>query len=271
MDALSNPPRDFEELKRLLRDRGPQLPKRLRQVAAFALDHAEDFAFATAATVAEAAQVQPSTLVRFAKALGYAGFTDLQDVFRSRLKQGFPDYRDRLAALRGGGGPLAMFDGFARAAEVSLVRARASLTPEALNRAVAILAGAETIYIIGARRVFPIATALFYAFSKLGLRSVLVDNTGGLAPEQAVNALPRDALLVVSFAPYAPASIEVSRLGKARNVPVVAITDSPFSPLVPLGDVWLELAEADFGAFRSLAATWALAMTLAVATAEARG
>ena len=54
-------------------------------------------------------------------------------------------------------------------------------------------------------------------------------------------------------------------------MPVVAITDSPFSPLVPLGDVWLELAEADYGAFRSLAATWALAMTLAVATAEARG
>ena len=31
-----------------------------------------------------------------------------------------------------------------------------------------------------------------------------------------------------------------------------------------------KLAEADYGTFRSLAATYALAMTLAVATAEAR-
>ena len=271
MDIEASPPRDFEGLKVLLRDRGPALPKRLRQVASFALDHAEDFAFATAATVAVAAKVQPSTLVRFAKALGYAGFSDLQAVFRSRLKQGFPDYRDRLALLRGGGGPLALFDGFARAAEVSLVRARTTLAPEAMVAAVAVLARAECVYLVGARRVFPIATALFYAFAKLGLRSVLVDNTGSLAPEQAVNAMPRDALLVVSFAPYAPVSVEMARIAKSRDVPVVAITDSPFSPLVPLCDVWLELAEADFGAFRSLAATNALAMTLAVATAEARG
>ena len=52
---------------------------------------------------------------------------------------------------------------------------------------------------------------------------------------------------------------------------MVAITDSPFSPQVPVADIWRELAEADYGTFRSLAATYALAMTLAVATAEARG
>ncbi len=268
IDAV--PPRDFEGLKALLRDRGPGLPKRLRQVAVFALDHAEDFAFATAAVVAEAAQVQPSALVRFAKALGYSGFTDLQEVFRSRLKQGFPDYRDRLASLRGGG-PLALFDGFARAAEVSLVRARSTLTPETLAQAVALLARAETIYLLGARRVFPIASALFYAFAKLGVRAVLVDHVGSLGPEQAVNARPGDALLVISYAPYAPVSVEIARTAKARQVPVLAITDSPFSPLVPACDLWLELAEADYGAFRSLAATYSLAMTLAVAVAEARG
>ena len=263
--------RDFETLRAVLRAKGPAMPKRLRQVAAFVLEHSEDFAFATAAQVAAAAHVQPSTLVRFAKAIGYAGFSDLQDVFRSRLKQGFPDYRDRLQALRGGGGPLALFDGFAKAAEVSLQRARATLTPEALARAVAVLGGAKTVYLMGARRVYPIASALFYAFSKLDVAAFLIDNHGGMAPEQAMTATAHDALLVVSFAPYAPVSIETAKLARARGVPVVAITDSPFSPLVPLADVWLELAEADYGAFRSLAATQALAMTLAVAAAEARG
>ena len=33
-------------------------------------------------------------------------------------------------------------------------------------------------------------------------------------------------------------------------LPVVAITDSPFSPLVASARVWFEVAEADFGAFR---------------------
>ena len=40
---------------------------------------------------------------------------------------------------------------------------------------------------------------------------------------------------------------------------------------MPLAQIWLEVAEADYGAFRSLAATFGLVMTLAVAVAKARG
>ncbi len=261
---------EFEALQVRLRESGPAMPKRLRQVAEFVLSHAEDFAFATAAEVAEAAHVQPSTLVRFAKTIGFSGFSDLQAVYRTRLRHGFPDYRQRLATLRGAGGPITMFDGFARAAEVSLTRARTSLNPVALENAVALLAKSDTVYLLGARRVYPMAAALFYAFSKLDVRAVLIDNSGGMAPEQVNSARSGDALMVVSYAPYAAVTLETARLAKERSVPVVAITDSPFSPLAPLADVWLEIAEADFGAFRSLAATHALAMTLAVATAEAR-
>ena len=56
-----------------------------------------------------------------------------------------------------------------------------------------------------------------------------------------------------------------------RGIPVIAITDSAFSPLPPIASVRLDVAEADYGAFRSLAATFALAMTLAVGTAEKKG
>ena len=47
-----------------------------------------------------APSVQPSTLVRFAQALGYQGFSDLQDVFRSRLRDRVPSYDERLAQMR---------------------------------------------------------------------------------------------------------------------------------------------------------------------------
>ena len=70
-------------------------------------------------------------------------------------------------------------------------------------------------------------------------------------------------MLAASFAPCAPLGIAAARVAKARNMLVLAITDSPFSPLVPACDVWLELAEADYGAFRSLAAAHALAVALA--------
>jgi DNA-binding MurR/RpiR family transcriptional regulator len=75
------PPRDYQTLKSLIMDRKPDLPKRLAQVAVFALDNPDEIAFGTAASIADSSGVQPSTLVRFAQAIG------LRRIFRfaSRL------------------------------------------------------------------------------------------------------------------------------------------------------------------------------------------
>jgi tetratricopeptide (TPR) repeat protein len=61
-----------------------------------------------------------------------------------------------------------------------------------------------------------------------------------------------------------------AREAAGRGVPVVAITDSPFSPLAQIAGLWIEISEANFEGFRSMAATLTLAMTLTVAIAERR-
>src|SRR3954453_16367306 len=85
-------PRDFEALRALIVERRDALPKRLAQVAVYALDNPDESAFGTAASVAGSAAVKPSTLVRFAQAFGYQGFSELQEVFRSRLRERVPSY-----------------------------------------------------------------------------------------------------------------------------------------------------------------------------------
>src|SRR6478752_9397591 len=92
-------PRDFDSLKTVLMARRGELPARLQQVAEFAVSHPDELAFGTAASIAQLARVQPSTLVRFAKAVGYSGFSDLQSVFRHRLRDRWPDYGERLQSL----------------------------------------------------------------------------------------------------------------------------------------------------------------------------
>ncbi len=54
-------------------------------------------------------------------------------------------------------------------------------------------------------------------------------------------------------------------------MPIVSVTDSPFSPLAQIADLWIEVGEANFEGFRSMSATLTLAMTLTVAIAERRG
>jgi DNA-binding MurR/RpiR family transcriptional regulator len=53
-------------------------------------------------------------------------------------------------------------------------------------------------------------------------------------------------------------------------VPIVSITDSAFSPLTQTSTAWVEIVEADFGGFRSVAGTFAFAIALAVAVGERR-
>ena len=62
----------------------------------------------------------------------------------------------------------------------------------------------------------------------------------------------------------------VARAAGQRGVSVVAITDSDFSPLVPLADVWLEVVELESGPLRPLVATFTVALSLAVLSAERR-
>jgi DNA-binding MurR/RpiR family transcriptional regulator len=272
--AVNAVPEDYEGLRALLLSRRDSLPKRLKQLAAFALEHPEEVAFGTVAGIAEHAGVQPSTLVRFAKSLGYDGFSHLQQIFRDRLRERFPDYRERLRVLRGSEGhhvhAASLLEGFTNAAVISLEKMRDTVRPEELSRAIETLAKAETIYLLGARRVFPIAAYCAYAFGKLGVRAILIDHVAQLGPEQLATATERDAVLAISFTPYAPVTADLAAIAARRNIPVVAITDSAFSPLVGSADVWLEIAEADFSAFRSLSASFALAMALAVGTAEKR-
>lgn len=267
-------PRDFETLRAVIVERRDALPKRLAQVAIYALESPDDIAFGTAASVAQAADVQPSTLVRFAQAFGYQGFSELQEVFRSRLRERVPSYDERLARMRQHGIPTSksslVLDGFLEAAQRSVAELREKIKPDALERAVDVLAAADTIYLIGLRRSFPITSYLAYAMGKLSVRNILIDAVAGMGAEQVGFITPRDAVLAVSFTPYASETVTLTNAARARGARIVSITDSVFSPIASQVEVMLEIVEANFEGFRSMTATMALAMSLAVAVAGRR-
>jgi len=274
MTEAPSPPRDFAALKALITGRAQALPKRLTQIAAFALENPDEIAFGTVSSIAEQAAVQPSALVRFAQALGYQGFSDMQEIFRSRLRDRILNYDERLQQLRQHAletsKPNVIFQGFCEASAKSIAGLQEKLDPADLDRAVDQLARAATVYLIGLRRSFPIASYMAYALGKLGVRAILVDAVGGLAAEQITFATPQDAVLAISFTPYASETVSLARAAAEKGVPVVSITDSPFSPLAQAAGLWIEISEANFEGFRSMAATLTLAMTLTVAIAERR-
>jgi DNA-binding MurR/RpiR family transcriptional regulator len=266
------PPHDaYESLRAEIARRHARFSDRLRVIAEFALDHPTDMALGTVAEVAQRAKVQPSAIVRFARALGYAGFTDMQQIFRSRLVASIaPSYRERIAGLRRDGrfrdtrSPRAVLGRFASEGMVSLEVLQDSTHDKDLTRAVTVLGAAHTIFVLGLGGSFPVAAHLTYVLRKLGRRVVLLDGLGSALGEQAACAMPHDALIAISFKTYNPDTARLFPELVARKVPAVVITDSLLSPLVQGATVVFEIPDMPEAALRTMVAPMCLAQSLAV-------
>lgn len=241
------------------------LPKRLRQCAQYVAANQDRIAVSTVAEMAEGAGVQPSAFMRFCQIMGFSGFSEMQRLFRESYVGGWPDYTTRLDHLREKGGESAagLVAEFVDAGRASLENLLKTVNPQELDAAVSILAKAEMIHIMGLRRSFPVASYLAYAFEKMNVPAILHDTVGKLDNRNAVRS--GDAVLAVTFSPYSDETVEFITAARARDIPVVALTDTTVSQLRKLGAMLISVSEVDFGAFRSLSATLCIAITLAVA------
>jgi len=97
-----------------------------------------------------------------------------------------------------------------------------------------------------------------------------VNSPTAIDPEIAAMATARDAAIAVSFTTYSAETVALAKVIAQAGAPLVAITDSSFSPLTEVATEWLEVAETDHAGFRSLSASMALCMALTVAVASAR-
>ncbi|WP_064608311.1 MurR/RpiR family transcriptional regulator [Photobacterium sp. J15] len=265
---------NLTELQDQIRSRYNDLSKRLQQVAEYVLDNSNSIAFDTVAVIAKQANVPPSTLIRFANAFDFSGFNEMKQLFRKNLVEETASYTDRARLFKEQEGdetpperPEDILREFARANAQAMKQLAAQTAPEKLDEAVEILANAENIYVMGLRRSFSIATYLTYALRHLERRSFLIDGIGGMFHEQLGMIGPKDAVISVSFTPYARETVELSEIVSEVGAKQIVITDSQISPLASFSDVCFVVKEAQVDAFRSQSASMCLAQTLAVSLA----
>ena len=262
------PATTYEELKETIAAAYPRLSPQLQRLSRFALEKPHDLALGTVAAVAQANEVQPSSMIRFANALGFDGFSQMQQVFQSHLVERSAPYRERIRQMRRGGegGDAGVLPRFVGEAIGELQQLEEHVDSARLAAAAKILASAPQIHVLAQRRAFPVACYLAYALNQLELQAHLLDGLGGMLGEFAHTIRAGDALLVASFRNYTPAVVETALASRARGVSVIAITDSALSPLKPAADVCFELGDDSTRPFRSLVAPLCLAQALVVST-----
>ncbi|HET9047277.1 MAG TPA: MurR/RpiR family transcriptional regulator [Casimicrobiaceae bacterium] len=259
----------YDNLRDAITDRYAALPRQLQRVAEVALERPHDLALKTVAVLADDAGVQPSTLVRFANAMGFGGFSAMQEVFRTHLLEVSLPYRERIARMRaaranGGNQPADILHGFIAESISGLEHLPATLAPGTLDAAVRLIANAQRIDVLAYRRSFPVACYLAYALNQLELSAQLLNGVGGMNEVYARRLGRKDALIVVSFRNYTAEGVAIATACHARGVSVLAITDGPLSPLKPIARVCLEIGDDGRKPFRSLVEPMCLAQALVV-------
>ena len=270
-----NPPDNLESLRSAITSRYEELSPRLKQVASFVLDNPNDIALETLAVNAKRCDVQPSTIVRFAKVFGYSGASEMQRLFRDEILTAAPSpsYSERIRQFNERSDsvdrmlPYNVMQEFAESNIIALEHLRDAVRKEDLDRSIDLIQNAHTIYLAGVRRSFPVAAYLAYSLSHVEKRAFLLDGVAGMTSEQSWMLGADDLLIAVSFKPYANETLSVVETAAANGVPMIAISDSRLSPIAKNADVCFEIKDAEVRQFRSLTASMCLAQTLVISYA----
>lgn len=266
----------YDELARTITESYPRLPNRLQGLARFALGNPDAMALSTVAELAREAGVPPSAVIRFANALGFPGFTDLQRVYRERLVARSATYRERIEQMRKTGGDSGyVLPQLVESSIHELERLREHFDARRLQAATALMLGAKVVYLLAQRRAFPVAGYLAYGLAQLEVRSFLLDSVGGMLQQQVGMLGSEDVLLAASFRNYSPEVVDAALLAQKRGATVIAITDHAVSPLARAAKVTLEIGDDPSVQFRSLVAplcaAQALVMSVGYALADRNG
>ena len=216
-----------------------------RRIAEAVLAEPTLLAFGTVSDLANRVGTSRPSIVRFANKLGFQGYTLLQKHVRSGLSQQLPRPSERIRQddvtappVRDliNGGISSVLDAFedGRVAELA----------EPVVRA-------EKVWILSGETSQAGAHALYSGLSMVRPRvRTLEEHSFGT---DLSDAGPQDVAVVFDFFRYRRQVITATRVFANAGVSIVAITDSPLSPLVELADTWCQIEVPAIGPFDSSA------------------
>ena len=237
---------DTQELIARLNRRGENLSKGHRRIAQYIAEHYDKAVFMTAVALGKECDVSESTVVRFATALGYEGYPELQAALRELVRQRLTaEQRFAIAAtLR----EEDLLHTVLKSDSQNIRKTMDGIRQADFDNVVARILRAKRLYIMGLRSAAPLAQFLYHYLHIIFEDVRLVQNITGDVLEE-INRIGKGDLLVgISFPRYSTRTLECMRFAKQNGAEVVGLTDGDMSPLSKEADICL-CAQTDMASF----------------------
>ncbi|HHV08262.1 MAG TPA: MurR/RpiR family transcriptional regulator [Firmicutes bacterium] len=220
-----------------------------RALAEFLLSNYDQAAFLTAARVGALVGVSESTVVRFAYAIGYQGWpqlqTVLQDMVRDRLSTAT---RLRMSASGDQGKNQSVMREVMETDLENLRRSLQDLKEETFNAAVEAVIQSENIYVLGSRSAHSLAHFLAFYLQMIGKCVHVIPQGLGSIFEELAPVKPKDLVIGISFPRYTRIVVEGFAYARSKGAKTLALTDNVISPLGQMADITLT-ATSNLGSF----------------------
>jgi DNA-binding MurR/RpiR family transcriptional regulator len=255
-----------EDVDELIERRFGDLSRRLQQAARYIVDNPLEVALSSMRAVATRAHVDPSSMVRLAQELGFAGYDDLRDRYRRKLlvDEGAWSGRARhLQTRKKLSSGIGLVEEILKQDQINLRTTFSAETTAALEQSKRLVAGARSVFVVGLRSLYPIAFYFHYACRLFNAKTVLLTGTGGTFADDLRLAQREDVMLVFSYRPYARDAVSAVDFMKGQGAKVIAVTDSRVSPIANKADVAIVVSSKSVSLLPSILPFLAIAQALA--------
>jgi DNA-binding MurR/RpiR family transcriptional regulator len=223
---------------------GDELTPTERRIAEAVVADPSLLAFGTVAELARRAGTSRPSVVRFAVKLGFDGYKELQESVQEGLTQRLLSPSDRIRHVD---------DPMAHASRAVITDAVAAVFDATENDELTALgdpiARAKTVWVISGETSRAGANALVSGLSIVRPNVRLVDSHS--VGTDLAEATPEDVAVVFDFYRYRRHSVETASAFAEAGIGIIAITDSPLSPLAGIADTWIGLKVPAVGPFDS--------------------
>jgi len=222
-----------------LADELPDFTPQARKAAIYILENPLDVGVSTVREIAEAADVNPNTVMRMARQVGFTGYDDFRAPFRDAIRQGAIDFPDRARWLQdiGKSGDLGeLYADMVQSALRNIEDSFATIGIDQLISAANLIWESHNVYTLGVGINHSNAHNFTYLASTGMVRFHAIPRAGSTAIDDLAWADSGDVLIAISCKPYRSEVVEAVLLARQQGVKIIAISDSPASPLIRNAD-----------------------------------
>lgn len=214
-----------------IKDAIPKLSKGHKKIAHYIIENVDDAAFNTAAKIGAEIGVSESTVVRFAKTVGYDGFPELQMALANCVKNRL-NAVDRLDICTSKLTPSKALEYVMTGDAEKIQDSLNNIDTMAFDMAVDSILSARKIYVVGVRGCAVLAEYLgFYLRMVVDTVVMVTTNSSSEMFEQMIGVNEEDVVIGISFPRYSMRTLKAMEFANNKNAKVIAITDSVHSPM----------------------------------------